>query len=110
MDITYLHCLEQVLYLNSILDLFNREVVAWSISEHPDSELCIHTVVLLAEECNLCGAIVHSDRGSGYLSYVYRTLIRDLQAQQSCAKTGKCWDNVNMEFFNGILKTECLYN
>ncbi|MCK5156561.1 MAG: IS3 family transposase [Spirochaetales bacterium] len=43
-DITYLLCLEQVLYLNSIVDLFNREVAAWKISQRCDEQLVISTV------------------------------------------------------------------
>jgi transposase InsO family protein len=109
-DITYLFCLEQVLYLNSIVDLFNREVAAWSISDHPDTQLCIETLMILGRTCELQGAIIHSDRGSGYVSWEYRDLLVQLGATQSCTKTGKCWDNASMESFNGVLKTECLYN
>jgi transposase InsO family protein len=109
-DITYLFCLEEVLYLNSIVDLFNREVVAWTIGEHPDSRLCIGTLAVLGGTHDLHGAIMHSDRGSGYVSWEYRDLIEQLGAVQSCTKTGRCWDNASMESFNGVLKTECLYN
>lgn len=109
-DITYLFCLEQVLYLNSIVDLFNREVVAWLISEHPDAQLCIDTLVLLRTTHDLQGAIVHSDRGSGYISWEYRDLLEQYGADQSCTKSGKCWENASMESFNSVLKTECLYN
>jgi transposase InsO family protein len=109
-DITYLFCLEEVLYLNSIVDLFNREVVAWLISQHPDARLCSDTLLNLGKTYDLHGAIIHGDQGSGYISWEYRDTIEQLGAVQSCTKTDRCWENANMESFNGVLKTECLYN
>lgn len=57
-DFTYLFGLEKMYYLNTIVDLFNREIVAWKISEHTDSQLCIDTLLELSEKCNLQGSII----------------------------------------------------
>ena len=40
-DITYLPALEGTMYLDSIVDLCNSEIVAWGISDHPDAALCV---------------------------------------------------------------------
>ena len=56
-DLTYLYGRECVKYLSLIEDLFNGEIVAWKISDHPDEELCENTLDLLAAERNLKGAI-----------------------------------------------------
>ena len=40
-DITYLPALEGTMYLDSIMDLYNAEIVAWGISDHPDAALCV---------------------------------------------------------------------
>jgi transposase InsO family protein len=88
-DITYLYCLEQVLYLNSIVDLFNRELVAWLISEHCDETLCRETVIQLSKLCVLKGSIIHNDQGSSYLGYEYRDLLAHLEVTQSCSDVGK---------------------
>ena len=109
-DITYLFCLEQVLYLKTIIDLFNRQVVAWVISENCDEDLCIATVVQLSLECRLEGTLLHNDKGSTYTGYEFQQLLQDLQIIPSCSDTGKCWDNAPMESFHAVLKTECLYN
>ena len=46
-DITYLPCLEQTLYLNTIEDLFNGEIHAYSLSNTVDTKLCLDTVNIL---------------------------------------------------------------
>lgn len=48
-DITYLYGKEKRMYLNTIADLFNGEILAYSISDSPDSKLCIDTVRLLCQ-------------------------------------------------------------
>lgn len=109
-DITYLFCLEQVLYLKTIIDLYNRQVVAWVISENCDEDLCSAAVVQLSLECRLEGTLLHNDKGSTYTAYEFQQLLHDLGIIPSCSDTGKCWDNAPMESFHAVLKTECLYN
>jgi transposase InsO family protein len=109
-DLTYLFGKECVKYLSLIEDLFNAEIVAWKISDHPDEQLCEETLDLLAAERNLEGAIFHTDQGSTYLSPRFKEKIKEVGMTQSCSARGICWDNAAMESANGILKTECLYN
>ena len=109
-DLTYLYGKECVKYLSMIEDLFNEEIVAWVISDHPDEELCENTLDLLAAYRNLKGAVFHTDQGSTYLSPRFKEKIKSLEMKQSCSARGVCWDNAAMESANGVLKTECLYN
>ena len=109
-DITYLYGKECVKYLESIEDLFNGEIVAWKISDHPDEKLCLDALEELSEKRNLKGAIFHTDQGSTYLGHKFRQTVKDLGMIQSCSERGVCWDNAAMESANGIIKTECLYN
>ena len=97
-------------YLSLIEDLYNEEIVAWKISEHPDEELCENTLDLLAAERNPKGAVFHTDQGSTYLSPKFKEKIKSLGMIQSCSARGVCWDNAAMESANGVIKTECLYN
>jgi hypothetical protein len=48
-DITYVFTFEQMFYLNTIEDLFNKEIVAWCIGTSPDADLCVSTVMKLKE-------------------------------------------------------------
>ena len=109
-DITYLYGKECVMYLSMIEDLFNEEIVAWKISDHPDEDLCGDTLDLLAANRKLKGAVFHTDQGSTYLSIRFKEKIMALEMRQSCSARGVCWDNAAMESANGVLKTECLYN
>lgn len=110
-DITYLPCTEQTMYLNSIEDLFNGELVAFKISDSISAKLCTDTVSLLAEVLESTeGIVLHSDNGSTYLSYAYRELLEKFHIKMSLGYTGICYDNASMESLNGIIKTECLYN
>ena len=109
-DLTYLYGKECVKYLSLIEDLYNEEIVAWKISEHPDEELCENTLDFLAAERNPEGAVFHTDQGSTYLSPKFKEKIKALGMKQSCSARGVCWDNAAMESANGVIKTECLYN
>lgn len=108
-DITYLFCTEGTLYLNTIIDLFNKEVVSWAVSRHPDTGLVCSAVEHLATLCTLEGAIIHSDLGTTYISWEYRQLLGKLGVRQSCGSKADCYDNAAMESFNSVLKTEGLY-
>jgi len=109
-DITYLPCLEQTMYLNTIEDLFNGEIHAYAISDSVNTKLCTNTVEILAERVKITkGIILHSDNGSTYLSYAYRELLGKLKMRMSLGYKGSCFDNAAILSLNGIIKTECLY-
>ena len=109
-DITYLPCMEQTMYLNTIEDLFNGEILAYAVSDMVDTKLCTDTVKSLAERIEgTKGVILHSDGGSTYMSYAYRNLVDHLLMRRSMGAKGSCYDNASMESLNGIIKTECLY-
>ena len=109
-DITYLLGKECVKYLSIIEDLYNEEIVAWEISNHPDDDLCETTLDMLATKRNTEGSIFHTDQGSTYLSLRFKEKLKLLGIKQSCSARGNCWDNAAMERVNAIIKTECLYN
>lgn len=110
-DITYIQGEERVEYLNTISDLFNGEILAWSISTSPDSALCIETIENLCQTWGDCfqGTIIHSDLGSSYMSYEYMEALESHGMVMSVGKKGSCYDNAAMESLNGIIKTEALY-
>lgn len=110
-DITYLPTVSGFRYLNSIVDLFNVEIVAYRISEHVNAELCIGTVDDLYDKygSKLRGTILHSDAGSTCLSYEYRKTLSDYGMLQSMGEKLTCYDNARMESVNGVIKCEALY-
>jgi putative transposase len=109
-DITYLPCLEQTMYLNTIEDLFNGEIHAYAISDSVNTKLCTDTVKVLDKRIKITdGVILHSDGGSTYISFAYIDLLCKLHIQRSMGAKGSCYDNAPIEALNGIIKTECLY-
>ena len=110
-DITYLPGLEKTMYLNTIEDLYNGEILAYRISDSPNAKLCAATIEILCTSWGECfrGSIVHNDLGSSYVSYEYSDAVKAHGIIQSIGRVATCYDNAPMESLNGIIKTEALY-
>ncbi|MCW5644787.1 MAG: DDE-type integrase/transposase/recombinase [Rhodoferax sp.] len=67
-DITYIATDEGWLYLAVILDLFNRQVVGWSMKPHTMRQSLVVDALRMARfrRHPAPGLIMHSDRGSQY--------------------------------------------
>ena len=106
-DITYLRTGEGWLYLASVIDLFNREVVGWSMADHMRVELVADALTMAHTHGRIGeGAVFHSDRGSVYTSAAYADLAQDYGVRLSVGRTGVCWDNAVAESFFSMLKNE----
>jgi len=110
-DITYLTGLEKTMYLNTIEDLYNGEILAYCISDSPNAKLCADTIELLCSNWgeNFQGSIIHNDLGSSYTSYEYRDAVQRHGIRQSIGRVATCYDNAPIESLNSIIKTEALY-
>lgn len=111
-DITYLPGLEKTMYLNTIEDLYNGEILAYLISDSPNATLCADTVELMCSRWGECfrGSILHNDLGSSYVSYEYMDKLKAHGITQSIGRVATCYDNAAIESLNGIIKTEALYS
>lgn len=111
-DITYLYGLEKTMYLNTIEDLYNGEILAYRISDFVNAQLCIDTVEALCGKWGevFRGSILHNDLGSTYIAYEYRAVLEKHGILQSIGKIASCYDNAPLESMNGIIKTEALYS
>ena len=89
-DITYLQGIGITKYLATVEDLNNGEIVAWKIGFHPDKQLCMDCVEILAQTRDVRGAVIHSDEGSTYLALDYRFLLHEKSMIQSCSARGQC--------------------
>jgi transposase InsO family protein len=97
-DITYIWTDEGWLYLAVVLDLFNREIVGWSIRPR--------MTMAWFRRRPKAGAIHHSDRGSQYASHDYQRKLADYGMRCSMSRKGNCWDNAPTESFFNSLKNE----
>lgn len=106
-DITYIWTDEGWLYLAVVLDLFNREIVGWSIRPRMTVEIVTEALTMAwFRRRPKAGAIHHSDRGSQYASHDYQRKLADYGMRCSMSRKGNCWDNAPTESFFNSLKNE----
>jgi putative transposase len=111
-DITYVRTIQGWLYLTAIIDLADRKVIGWSLSENmkasstsiPAFEMAVKNRPVETE------LIFHSDRGIQYACAEFMSYL-DLNENiiQSMSRKGNCWDNAVAESFFKTVKVELIY-
>ncbi len=112
-DITYIRTLEGWLYLTTIIDLFDRQVIGWSLSHTLFTKDTIMPAWKMAISKRKIShkLIFHSDRRIQYASRSFRNLINSNKfVYQSMSRKGNCWDNAVAESFFKSLKSELIYH
>lgn len=109
-DTTYLPTTTGWLYLATVMDLFSRRLLGWSLSHHNDAKLVGNALkaAAMSRGALRAGIIHHSDRGSTYASDGYQKLITKLGMKPSMSAQGNCYDNAAMESFFGRFKTSTI--
>ena len=105
-DTTYLLTNQGWCYLATVMDLYSRRIIGWSISSSNNTELvsqALRAAVLCRGKLPE-GTIHHSDRGSTYASHSYQRLLRSFSMESSMSAKGNCYDNAAMESFYGRYK------
>lgn len=110
-DISYVWTNEGWLYLATVIDLYSRAVVGWSVNGTMTSKL-VEDALLEAiwKRKPSKGLIFHSDRGSQYASHNFQKLLANYGAICSMSRKGNCWDNAVAESFFKIIKSELIYD
>ena len=110
-DITYIHTKEGFLYLTVIVDLYDRKVVGWALSEGMSTDETVLAAwwMALGNRPPKPSLIFHSDRGVQYASERFRNALKAKDARQSMSGKGDCWDNAVAESFFKSLKVEAIY-
>lgn len=109
-DVTQIHIKDEKLYLSPILDMFNGEIISYSISKNPNMRLIKDMLDKAFNKVrDTKGLIFHSDQGWQYQHYGYRKALEEHGIIQSMSRKGNCLDNAMAENFFGIMKTELLY-
>jgi transposase InsO family protein len=109
-DITYLPLQDgSFAYLATWADLFSRLVIGWEVEETMGESLILTAFEKgLRRRGNLCGAIVHSDRGGQYASGMFRALLSASGCRQSMSRAGETYDNAYAESLFSRYKAELL--
>jgi transposase InsO family protein len=109
-DITYIRTDEGWLYLATVIDLYSRKVIGWSLDKNMTRQLVIDAFETAYQQREKPeGVIFHSDRGSQYASKDFKTVLSLSKAKQSMSRKGDCWDNACAESFFASLKKEVIY-
>ncbi len=110
-DITYLIKDGKVMYLSTILDLFDRTVVAYRISKVNNLKIVIDALnEAISKRKNVQGLIIHSDQGWQYTSFEYKAICNANGIQISMSRAGTPIDDSPIENWHSLLKKETLYN
>ena len=97
------------LYLSAILDLCDRRIVSYVLSEHNDNPLVFKTFDKAVRENPNAHPLFSSDRGFQYTNRAFRRKLVQAGMTQSMSRVAHCIDNGPMEGFWGILKWERYY-
>lgn len=111
-DITYIHTKEGFVYLTTILDLYDRKCIGWSISDGmktEDTSLAAWKMAIKSRKLS-SGLIFHSDRGTQYACEKFSNTLDSYKiVTRSMSGKGNCWDNAVAESFFKTLKSEQIY-
>ncbi|WP_085951520.1 IS3 family transposase [Cellulophaga algicola] len=111
-DITYIRVNDDWNYLTTIIDLADRKVVGWSLSEDMTTQNTVMKAWIDARKArNISNNLIfHSDRGVQYASNKITSICDyNLKITQSMSRKGNCWDNAVAESFFKTIKYEWLY-
>jgi transposase InsO family protein len=109
-DVTEFSLFGQKVYLSPILDLYNGEIVSYSVSARPTFDFVMNMLdAALTKIPADSGLIIHSDQGWQYQHSRYQLRLKKKGIIQSMSRKGNCLDNAVMENFFGHVKSELLY-
>jgi transposase InsO family protein len=109
-DITYIATQEGWLYLATVIDLYSRKIVGWSMSDRMKADL-VNNAMLMAiwQRKPAKGLVWHTDCGNQYASDSHRKILAEHRIIQSMSRKGDCFDNAVAESFFHTLKMELVY-
>ena len=107
---TYISTGEGWLYLATVIDLYSRKIVGWSMADNMKVSLVNDALTMAISHRNPPnGLLWHTDRGSQYASYSHKDLLKENGIIQSMSRKGNCWDNAVAESFFKTLKNDLVY-
>lgn len=109
-DVTEFAVCDEKIYLSPILDMYNNEIVSYSISTSPNFNQTREMLDGLINKLPTNSKpILHSDQGWQYQMKEYQRILKENNITQSMSRKGNCLDNSIMENFFGRLKTKMFF-
>ncbi|WP_249646121.1 MULTISPECIES: IS3 family transposase [unclassified Lysinibacillus] len=112
-DVTEFKCTDdEKLYLSPIMDLYNGEVIGFSMSKRPTMDFVLDSLkqaLPVIRERAEYRTTIHSDQGWHYQHNKWVKTLKQNKIFQSMSRKATCADNAAMENFFGLLKQEMYY-
>lgn len=106
-DVTYLRLGTHWRYLATVMDLFSRRIVGWTLARNRTTEITLRALKrAIALRDPEPGLMFHSDRGTEYSAYGYQAFLHSHGISSSMNRPRNCQDNAHMESFFHSLKAE----
>jgi transposase InsO family protein len=107
-DITYLPSQQGWLYLTIVMDLADRQIIGWALSEQLSAKQTSLAAFeqAVARRTPAANMLFHSDRGVQYACGEFTDALKAKSIEQSMSRKGNCWDNAPAESFFKTLKSE----
>lgn len=104
-DITYIWTSEGFVYLASIMDLYSRKIISWTLGETLETKWVLEAVEKAKEQrCVEQPLVIHSDRGVQYTCGDYEKATKGMERSYSAKACP--WDNACIESFHSLIKRE----
>lgn len=106
-DITYIWTHAGFVYLASIMDLYSRRIISWTLGETLEAKWVLEAVEKAKRERSVTEPlIIHSDRGIQYTCRDYEEATGGMERGYSAKACP--WDNACIESFHALIKREWL--
>ena len=108
-DLTYLRVGKQWRYLATVMDLYSRRIIGWSLSNKKNAELTITALKMAIRKRDIKpGVIFHTDRGAEFRSYHVQSVLSQHGIVPSMNRPYHSIDNAEMESFYKTLKGDLI--
>ena len=109
-DVTEFNIKGERVYLSPILDLYNQEIISYTITDRPQISMVMQMLQKAFKQLKPKDKpILHSDQGWQYQMRFYQEALKEQGLTQSMSRKGNCLDNAVMENWFGIMKSEFFY-
>jgi putative transposase len=108
-DVTEFNVAGERLYLSPVMDLYNREIIAYQVAKTPMRLVDQMLQQAVGKLRTTDKPVLHSDQGWQYQMQHYQRKLHEHGVIQSMSRKGNCLDNAAMESFFATLKTEFFY-
>lgn len=104
-DLTYVRVNHKWNYICVLIDLFNREIVGFSVGAHKDAQLVYSAFAKVQGDLSRI-ELFHTDRGSEFNNHLIDDMLDTFQIKRSLSLKGCPYDNAVAEANFKVIKTE----